>query len=102
MNDSLVLTRVRWSLHLEWGLVSAAHGVWRMVGLVPLPPLFTLYVNGCVALDGTVEEPPCIIVSRSDRRVVNTSIMLTRPNFELFAKRRYINNSYLWRYALSC
>ena len=55
-------------------------GVQRMVGLVPPSPFFTLYVNGCVALDGTVEEPHCIIVRRSDRCVVSTNIMLTQCN----------------------
>ena len=49
----LVRTCVVWSLHLEWGLVIIAHSVLCMVGLsVPL----LLYVNGCVVLDGTVEN----------------------------------------------
>ena len=29
---------VRWSLQLEWELVSVAHGVRRVVGLVPPTP----------------------------------------------------------------
>ena len=61
---------------MEWGLVSVALGLRGMVGLVH-PPFFTLYVNGCVALDGAVEELHCITVRRSDRRVAYTSIMLT-------------------------
>jgi hypothetical protein len=49
----LVCTYVVCSLHLEWGLVFIAHSVQCTVGL-SFPLL--LYVNGCVALDGTVEN----------------------------------------------